>query len=559
MASKRPFSEEDISCPVCRDIFRDPVLLLCSHTACKACLQQFWVTKGARECPVCRKRSQTKEPPLILILKNLCESFLEDRQQRQRAEAICNVHSEHLTLFCRDDEQPVCAACKESEKHTHHSVCAITEAASACKKQTEQTEKQIKEDFEKLRGFLQEEEAARLAALRNEERQKLQLLVRKTDKQDKEISSLSQMIQSIQKDMAADNISFLRDPERVSGALINVAKHLGNLKFRVWEKMQEIVQYTLVILDPNTAHPGLVLSNDLTSLRRGDRRPLPENPGRLWNTVLGSEGFNGGTHCWDVEVRDSTKWALGVMTESARRKGSPMNEGVWMLFHLHQQYGAGYCAGESVHIIMKQKPQRIRVQLDWDRGELSFSDPDNNTHLHTVTHTFTERVFPFFSQACKLVPMKVLPVRTSASVEQCRAITGEACLRAELELLSPHSDTAAAQTMTTDAEVELLSSHLDTAAAQTMTTDADADAELLSPHSDTAAAQTMTTDADADAELLSPHSDTAAAQTMTTDADAELLSPHSDTAAAQTVTTDGDAEGSQSSCQTSAGEPSLNG
>ncbi|XP_048093233.1 erythroid membrane-associated protein-like [Alosa alosa] len=157
--------------------------------------------------------------------------------------------------------------------------------------------------------------------------------------------------------------------------------------------MQEIVQYTPVVLDPNTAHPGLVLSNDLTTLRHGDRRPLPENPGRLVkNTVLGSEGFNCGTHCWDVEVRNSKKWALGVMTESARRKSSPMNEGVWMLFHFHQQYGAGYCAGESVHIIMRQKLQRIRVQLDWDEGELSFSDPDNNTHLHTVTHTFTESV-----------------------------------------------------------------------------------------------------------------------------------------------------------------------
>src|SRR4029434_7790565 len=75
------FAEEDFTCPVCFEIFKDPVLLSCSHSVCKACLQQFWETKGSTECPVCRGRSSYDKPPLNLPLKNLCETFVQERSQ----------------------------------------------------------------------------------------------------------------------------------------------------------------------------------------------------------------------------------------------------------------------------------------------------------------------------------------------------------------------------------------------------------------------------------------------------------------------------------------------
>ncbi|XP_048094460.1 zinc-binding protein A33-like [Alosa alosa] len=212
----------------------------------------------------------------------------------------------------------------------------------------------------------------------------------------------------------------LQDPERVSGALINVAKHLGNLKFRVWEKMQEIVQYTPVILDPNTAHPGLILSEDLTSVRRGDeRQQLPDNPERFdeWSCVVGSEGFNSGTHCWDVEVGDSTWWLLGVMVESLQRKGDfTSKSGCCYIWYEDGKYGARSSPQLPTLLTLKQKLQRIRVQLDWDRGKVSFSDPINNTHLHTIKHTFTQRMFPFLANVCKLSALRIVPV--SVRVDQ---------------------------------------------------------------------------------------------------------------------------------------------
>ncbi|KAG5282948.1 hypothetical protein AALO_G00036540 [Alosa alosa] len=213
----------------------------------------------------------------------------------------------------------------------------------------------------------------------------------------------------------------LQDPERVSGALINVAKHLGNLKFRVWEKMQETVQYTPVTLDPNTANPQLIPSEDLTSVRWGDEeQQLPDNPERFdeYASVLGSEGFNSGTHCWDVEVGENTQWGVGVMAESHQRKGEYDDvSGEVYMWYDDGEYTAHAPPQPDTPIPVKQKLQRIRVQLDWDRRELSFSDPDNNTHLHTFKHTCTERVFPYFNGS-KESPMRILPVKVSVRVEQ---------------------------------------------------------------------------------------------------------------------------------------------
>ncbi|KAL0199012.1 hypothetical protein M9458_007552, partial [Cirrhinus mrigala] len=78
-----------------------------------------------------------------------------------------------------------------------------------------------------------------------------------------------------------------------------------------------------VILDPNTADPRLVVSDDLTSVRNSEYQPVPDNPERFdcYYCVLGSEGFNSGTHCWDVEVKESSVWSLGVTTASNQRKG----------------------------------------------------------------------------------------------------------------------------------------------------------------------------------------------------------------------------------------------
>ncbi|XP_037397470.1 tripartite motif-containing protein 35-like isoform X2 [Pygocentrus nattereri] len=467
MAARNPLSEEELSCPVCCDIFRDPVVLSCSHSVCKTCLQKFWETKESRECPVCRTRSSKDPPPCNLVLKNLCEFFLESRSQRSSAgsEGLCVLHNEKLKLFCLDDQQPVCLVCQTSKKHRNHKFCPVDEVvtefkdklksaleplqknlrvleeakrdydqtAAHIKTQAQHTERQIKEEFEKLHQFLRDEEAARIAALKEEEKQKSQMMRRKIEEMNGEISALSDTIRNIEKEMEAEDVLFLqstekqaqltpKDPEKTSGALINVGKHLSNLKFRVWENMQEVLQYTPVTLDPNTAHPHLHLSDDLTAVENTNQRSsLPDNPERFdeYESVLGSEGFNSGIHCWDVQVGDSENWLLGVITESGTRKRKSFSGSVWSLdYDKSNNEILILCSGQSVHSFTpKEKPQRVRVQLDWDRGKVTFTDLLTNTHLHTITHTFTQRVLPLFCNA-SVHPLRILPVKTSVTVKQ---------------------------------------------------------------------------------------------------------------------------------------------
>ena len=92
---------------------------------------------------------------------------------------------------------------------------------------------------------------------------------------------------------------------------------------------------------------------------------------------------------------DHPDWSVGLAKESADREGTYASPkyGIWCLVHRSRKYTNGLC--ETVRV--KKSLQRIRVQLDYDRGEVSFYDPEDMTPIYTYRDTFTEKLFPYFS------------------------------------------------------------------------------------------------------------------------------------------------------------------
>ncbi|XP_076429093.1 zinc finger protein RFP isoform X2 [Peromyscus maniculatus bairdii] len=173
------------------------------------------------------------------------------------------------------------------------------------------------------------------------------------------------------------------------------------------EKIQELREAQLysvdVTLDPDTAYPSLILSDNLRQVRYSYlQQDLPDNPERfnLFPCVLGSPCFIAGRHYWEVEVGDKAKWTIGVCEDSVCRKGgvtsAPQN-GFWAV---SLWYGKEYWALTSpmTALPLRTPLQRVGIFLDYDAGEVSFYNVTERCHTFTFSHaTFCGPVRPYFS------------------------------------------------------------------------------------------------------------------------------------------------------------------
>ncbi|XP_065268955.1 butyrophilin subfamily 1 member A1-like [Emys orbicularis] len=184
-----------------------------------------------------------------------------------------------------------------------------------------------------------------------------------------------------------------------------------------------------VTLDPNTAHPNLVLSEDQKTVTYDDRRQdRPENPERFttYPTALGANRFTGGKFYWEVEMGDKTSWTVGVCRESVIRTGkvrlTPGN-GHWAVWLRDGKYEA--CTSPPrTPLPVSAMPSRVGIFLDYERGEVSFYNVTDRSHLFTFPDTFSGTLRPYFYVGYKeegknTAPLTICPVPAQAGGNLC--------------------------------------------------------------------------------------------------------------------------------------------
>ncbi|XP_071263350.1 E3 ubiquitin-protein ligase TRIM39-like isoform X1 [Salvelinus alpinus] len=377
---------------------------------------------------------------------------LEDR--------ICKKHDRLLELFCRTDQTCVCQFCTEGDHKTHDTV-PIEEECGERKAQLGKTEAEVqliiqerlkKVDEIKLSVDLSKIDAEReiadslqvfTALVRSIEKSQAELIevieekqkaaerqaeglikeleqeITELKRRSTELKQLSHTEDHLQLLQNFPSIAYTHQPTKdwseisvhrdlCVGTVRRAVSQLEETLNKEMEKLPEvklkrIQQYAVdVTLDPDTAHPKLILSEDRKQVRRGDTpQNLPDNPKRfdLFAIVLGQDGFSSGRFYYEVTVNGKTRWTLGVARESIDRKGSvsPSPEyGLWTVVLMDgNQYTA--CASPQVILSLREKPKKVGVFVDYEEGLVSFYNVEARSHIYSFTGcTFKDKLFPIF-------------------------------------------------------------------------------------------------------------------------------------------------------------------
>ncbi|XP_052466528.1 E3 ubiquitin-protein ligase TRIM39-like [Carassius gibelio] len=452
-------NSQTCSCPYCKETFKQRPDLKINTTLRELvghCKKKSPEKTTEVLCDFCEERKLKALKSCLVCQSSYCETHLEPHLRVTRLKKhklmdpvsnledyICQKHERPLDLFCRDDQTCVCSFCTETDHKNHNTVPIEEESQEKKILLLANTANNVLPVLVEQRNT-EKEKAVRVELLtdliRSIERHQTELLEmmeeqqKAAEKQEQElIEELEQEITELKmRNTELEQLSHTEDhlhllqihsslcssrntrnwseiSMKTHESLETLRRALTQLKDTIDEKLtltelKWMQQYAVdVTLDPDTAHPDLILSDDGKQVRCGDiRQKLPDKPERFDTCVdvLGKEGFSSGRFYFEVQVKGKTDWDLGVARESINRKGqitlSP-RDGYWTVWLRNgDEYKA--CEDPRVSLSLRVKPQRVGVFVDYEEGLVSFYDVESSSHIYSFTaQSFTEKLYPLFS------------------------------------------------------------------------------------------------------------------------------------------------------------------
>ncbi|XP_078138183.1 E3 ubiquitin-protein ligase TRIM21-like isoform X2 [Centroberyx gerrardi] len=420
-----------------------------------SCPDQRCAKPGEVSCDVCTGTKLKALKSCLVCLASYCETHLEPHQRMTGLKKhklidpvenlegrMCKKHDRPLELFCKTDQMCVCQFCTESDHKSHHFV-PLKEGCEGKKAELGKTEAEIQQKIQERRLKIQEIKHSVELSEEDADREIADSLIetiqekqKTTEKQaegfikelEQEISELMKRTAEVEQlSRTEDHLHLLqsfpslntpphtKDWTEVSvhrssyeGTVRRAVAQLEETLRKEMEKLlvvelKRVQQYAVdVTLDPDTAHPVLILSDDGKQVNHGDvRKNLPDNPERFspCACVLGKQSFSSGRFYYEVQVKGKTEWDLGVVRGSINRKGyitTSSKIGYWSVWLSDgNEYKAR--ADPRVLLSVKSKPQKVGVFVDYEEGLVSFYDVDAAALIYSFTGcTFTEKLYPIF-------------------------------------------------------------------------------------------------------------------------------------------------------------------
>lgn len=401
--STRGSLREDLTCAICCDLFREPVMLACMHHFCKSCISRYWRgTQGPVTCPQCRKEFSSKQ-------------FQTNYLVAAMVEKVRATTSDAYTKNLEKQLKETLESHRLRKQDFINSIHRDKEKMNIIKRVAADLQARVKSEFQALHQILHDEEACTLEQLRREQEEELVKVQHHLEVTERAAKELEDNIKALQEasaptqDIVLTELPALRPcvqvdvaPEFDINAFSN--KYLAPLQYITWRRMFKSLKPgpSPLTFDVDTAHPSIQVSRDKTVAVESNVMTHHVNHNKRFLqcvNILAAQGFQSGRHYWEVEVGTSPKWDLGVALENvnrhARIKLSP-ESGYWTLrLRNGNEYSVGTQPWERLRV--RSSPQRLGVFLDCDERRVSFYNADDMSLLYSFANGPRGKAFPFFS------------------------------------------------------------------------------------------------------------------------------------------------------------------